>query len=140
MYLNKLWELNGLMYFKKYISECGTLETSGNILFPSLPFMPCLSPFSLPFEKGKLSEAAGRKSGGRVCCHLADHYLFTEAAQCHCHFFFKASGNLINLFVTDTGFLLSLPSAGLTCFFFLMLFCGRFSFVRQLNQNQLHSL
>lgn len=54
-------------------------------------------------------------------------------------YFFKASGNHINLFVTDAGFLLSLPSARLTCFFFLMLFCGKFWFVRQLNQKQLHS-
>lgn len=64
--------------------------------------------------------------------------LFAHPGSLVSFFFLKSSGNHINLFVTDTGFLLSLPSAGLTCFFFLMLFGGRFSFVRQPNQNQLH--
>ena len=87
--------------------------------------LACCSPWG--FKQSDMTEwlnwtdalQGNRQEGkSRMCCHLADDCLLTQAAWClFFFFFFKASGNHINLFVTDKGFLLSLPSAGLTYFF-----------------------
>lgn len=81
---------------------------------PCTHLMPCFSPFS--FWERQALQSSRQEARGKVCCHLADNYSLRQLIKVF-FFFLKASGNIINLFVTDTGFLLSMPSAGFDLLF-----------------------
>lgn len=127
-----LWELNELMYFKPSLSGFGTLRTLEKYSFPSIP----LSFHFPPFQRGKL---CGQRAGRR--CTGGCHHWTTVCSLRHPPLLFPQGLRKPHDPVCHRHRLSAVPAlCRVTGCFFWMLFRGRFSLVRPVAQNCLHSV